>query len=470
MSDGTAIGTQGGAGASGGLTTRVRPAHAMLGAGAGALALTVAWLLFGSAPVQAGRPRPPFVLPVVLSAVERRDLVPHVDLTGSARAVARADLAFDVAGIVSALSVDEGASVRRGDVLARLDGAEARAAHASRSAEVEVARRELARVQAGVRTEERERLRAELEVARAEERLAGLEVERGAAMFERQVISTADLDRLRTQREASSARVTMAAQRLGEAEAGPRIEDVAVAEARLQSARAALAIAESALEKTVLRAPWDGVVARRHVSVGDAVARGQQVFELVDPEQLLVEVAVPSRHAAQLGEEARAILTLDEVPGFRLEARLDAQVPVADRLSRNFPALVRLDRARIGDAPRVLRPGMFVRLVVELLPLRGALVVPPDAVRVTERGTVIVRASPAPPPAADSPSPPGAPPPPPFVAELIPVRVLGSDATGKAVESLGPPLAPGEQVVVTGADLAFPGAPLLPRPVDGGAR
>lgn len=434
--------------------------------GAVAFVGVVAWLVFVPRAGDAPRQRPPFVLPATLAAIEQRDLVPVVDLTGTIRALAAAELAFDVAGIVSSLEVDEGHRVRAGQVLATTDGSEARAEVAARQAELQVATRQLELLLAGVRAEERRRLQAELDVARAEEHLAQLELERGEVLVQRAVLSAADLDRLRSQLEAARGRTAAAGQQVAEAEAGPRAEDVAVAEARRASAEAALAIARAGLEKTVLRAPWDGVIARRNVSVGDAVDRGQGVFQLVDPDRLEVEVAVPSRHAARLGEEARATLTLDEVPGFRLEAVLRAQVPVADRLSRNFPALVRLDRASVQDAPRVLRPGMFVRLAVELLPIPGALVVPADAVRVTDKGTLVVRAVKAPPPPADAPAlPPGAPPPPELEAELVPVRVLGADAVGRAVESLGPPLAAGEQVLVTGADLAFPHAPILPRPV-----
>lgn len=446
---------------------------ALLAGGGGAFLAVLAWLLFVPSGGDAPRQRPPFVLPTTLAAIEQRDLVPVVDLTGTIRALARAELAFDVAGIVSSLEVDEGSLVRAGQLLATTDGSEARAAVASREAELLVATRELELILAGVRPEERRRLAADLDVARAEERLAVLELERGEVLLQRDVLSAADLDRLRSQLEAARGRTASAVQRVAEAEAGPRPEDVAVAEARRSAAEAALAIARAGLDKTILRAPWSGVIARRRVSVGDAVARGQAVFELVDPDRLEVEVAVPSRHAARLGEEARAVLSLDEVPGFSLEATLQAQVPVADRLSRNFPALVRLDRARVQDAPRVLRPGMFVRLAVQLLPLPRALVVPADAVRVTDKGTLVVRAvpaapPPAPPPQADAPPPPpGAPPTPTLQAELVPVRVLGADGVGRAIESLGPPLAAGDQVLVTGADLAFPGAPLLPRPVAG---
>jgi hypothetical protein len=55
----------------------------------------------------------------------------------------------------------------------------------------------------------------------------------------------------------------------------------------------------------------------------------------------------------------------------------------------------------------------------------------------------------------------------------VPVRVLGEDETGAAVEPLGSPLAEGDSIVLAGADVAFPGAPLravtLPPPTDGKA-
>ncbi len=438
----------------------------MLGVGGAAVVLAASWLAFGGGQPPAGGQRPPFSLPVTLAEVTAREVRPAVQLTGSLRAPRRARVAFEVAGVISTLHVEEADPIRQGQPLARLNGADQALAAASRQAELTVAERELANLRAGAREQEKRRLQAEVEIARAELALAGLEVERGRALLGRDVISKADLDRLASAEDAARARLAAAAERLAEAEAGTREEVLAIAEARVEQARSALRIAQREQEKTVLRAPWDGAVVARRVAVGDFVAAGAPALELVDPDRLEVDVAIPARYAARLGPRPQVVLTLDELPWFRLEATLDAQVPVADELSRNFAGIVRLDRRQLGDAAaaEVLRPGMFVRLELQLAPLAGQRVVPADAVRITSNGPVVVRAAAAEAPASASPITEASAKPPGLTAEWVPVRVLGADARGRAVEPLSGALAVGDRVVVTGVDLAFPGAPLDPRP------
>jgi multidrug efflux pump subunit AcrA (membrane-fusion protein) len=205
-------------------------------------------------------------------------------------------------------------------------------------------------------------------------------------------------------------------------------------------------------------APYAGHVVRRHVSTGDVVAANQPAFELVDLARREIVVDIPGPYAGRVATAAALVVTLPERPDFRLETTLDVVVGAAQVPSRNFRGIARLEPTE--DAHRVLKPGLFVRGTLHLEPLRGVLVVPADAVRRTNEGSVIVVADPAPP---DSKLPT------PFVARWLPVRTLGSDAGVVAVEPLDGTLAPGQKIVATGADLAFPGAPLFPREAGGGA-
>lgn len=438
----------------------------LLGAGLLALAAAVLWLALGGRGAPPAGGRRPFVLPVTLAAVESGSVQPMVALTGTVRSRVRAELAFEAPGVLTELAVDAADQVAPGQLIARLDPRAADLQVEVARAAVTQAERELELLEAGARAEERRRLEAELEVARAEAQLAQIEVERGAVLLERKVISQADLDGLRAKHRAAEARVAAASERLAEAVAGAREEDLRVARARLEAARVRQRQAELDREKLDLRAPWRGVVLRRDPSAGDFLAPGQRVVEVVSLEHLEVELEVPSRYAALLGPAPRATLRLDEVPAFSLGVVLDAQVPAADDRSRNFRALARLapDDTHAG----VLRPGMFVRASLNLAPITGGVVVPADAVRITDGGARVVRALPGPPPPAPGEAPAQdaaaqAAPAPTHHAEQLAVRVLGVQGDRASVEALGGGLRPGDHVVMTGADLAFPGAPLLAR-------
>ncbi len=423
----------------------------LLLAGVLAVAGVVAWIALGDAPPPQGGGRPPYILPVTLRAVSRRVVRPSVKLTGTVRSQRRAALAFETGGVVASLGADEAGVVEAGAVVASLDAAYQEVAVERARAALTLAQRRLQALEAGSRKEAVERLRADLAAADADAELARLEVDRGRTLRTSATISQSELDRLVATQDAANARREAAHQRLAEALAGARVEDLAIARASVELARQALETAKVEKARTDLKAPWRGVVVTRYVSAGDYVATGAPVFELVDLDHLEVRLEIPSRWALRLGETPRVVIALDERPDVSIETALDAPVPAADARSRNFTGIVRLGPDDEGTA--VLRPGMFVRATLLVSPIEGALVVPPDCIRMTEAGPIVVRAS-----AGEDGKP---------VAELIPVRVLARDATGAAIESLGPPLSPGDRVVETGVDLAFPQAPLLPRPRKG---
>lgn len=430
------------------------------------------WWFAGGEGEQAPAGRPPYVLPVTLADVAVGDLEARVGLTGSVASAHRSRVGFEIEGRIVELPAQTGDDVAAGTVLARLDRRDAEVELAQAQAAEQLATRELERWLAGSREEEKRRLRAVLEAAKAEAELARKEVERGAGLVQAIVISQNDYDTLVARREAFDARVRAAEEALAEAEAGSRPEEIAIARAVIEVRQAAVEAARRELEKTEIRAPFDAAVVDRVASLGDSVQPGDVVFELVDLSRREVLLEVPGHLAPRLGERPRVRLELAEREGFALETDLDTLVAAADEASRTFRGIVRLEPGE--DVEHRLKPGMFVRATVALEPLRGAVLVPADAVRVVAAGEIVVKAKQ--PPAPEGGGPPA------LAAEWVPVRVLASEGHVSAVEPLAsaangsasgaPSLAAGDRVVVIGVDLAFPGAPLLVREpaAAGGAR
>jgi RND family efflux transporter MFP subunit len=418
--------------------------------GLGALGLAVWWLVRPAAET-AAPPPPPFVLPVTLCTLERGELRPRAALTGTVRAARRAELAFEVDGTLRELAAEEAQPVERGACLARLDDRDEELALAAAEAALALAQREQELLQAGEREEEKRRLEAVLAAARAEEELARSEVERGEKLLESRVISESEQDRRVAEQQVAEKRRVAAEEQHARALAGTRLEDLAIASARVDEARASVATARHELEKTRLLAPWSGRVVRRHVSSGAFVSSGDPVYELVDLDHLEIHVDVPGRLAERLGSTTTASVRVpgaDEV----LETELDALVPAADEAARSFRAILRLspEDNRLG----LLKPGMFLDVELLLEPVPDALLAPSDAVLSSERGPYVVRAAPQ--SGANGAKPA-------LVAELVPVRVLAQDAGRSAIEGTAAALAPGDALVLIGADNAFPGATLAPK-------
>ncbi|MGE0708572.1 MAG: efflux RND transporter periplasmic adaptor subunit [Planctomycetota bacterium] len=427
-----------------------------LGAGVLACALALAFLLYRPAASGPQGGPPPLLIPVTLADLRQGDVRPRAHLTGTVRAPLRARLGFEVAGVISELAVLEADAVEAGQVLARLRAGDQELAVAARRAELVVAERQLALAEAGPRPEEKRRLAAEAASAKAEADLARLEVDRGRGLLAQNVTTQADVDRLVARLEGAEARAAGAAARVAEAEAGTRPEDLEIARAAVTRARVALETAEHEAGKTTLRAPFTGVISRRLASVGDHLDLGQAALELVDPTRLEVEVQIPSRYGPRLQTDAPVVVTVDELPGLRIEARLHAKIPVADEVSRNLSGVVRLTREQVlgPDGRPLLQPGIFARLDLTLKPLLGVLIAPADAVRTLPQGTVLVRAQPAPAGKEGPPLP---------TAEWVTVEVLGTEDGLVAVRGGEPLLQAGERVVLSGVDRAFPGATLAPQ-------
>ncbi len=145
--------------------------------------------------------------------------------------------------------------------------------------------------------------------------------------------------------------------------------------ARLESARAALQLSQARLEKTHVNAPFSGILGLRRVSPGDYIIPGQDMVNLEDIDPIKVDFRIPERFLASLSKGQRIRVRVDAFPDRAFEGEVYAIDPQIDPAGRSIAI-----RARIANADRILRPGLFarVRLIVEERP--AALVVPEQAI------------------------------------------------------------------------------------------
>ncbi|CAN5159397.1 secretion protein HlyD [soil metagenome] len=180
-------------------------------------------------------------------------------------------LAFETGGRIVAIEVDEGETVKAGQVVAHLDDrlakarvAGARAALAQAQARYELARR-------GPRREDLDAAKAEAAAASAEADHRSVEQVRSAKLGEVGKIAILSVETGRAAARVSRATAAAAGARYLALAHGTRTEQVAEANAAVEAATADLAAAQVALDQTVLMAPHDGVVLRRLVEVGTLV-------------------------------------------------------------------------------------------------------------------------------------------------------------------------------------------------------
>jgi len=141
--------------------------------------------------------------------------------------------------------------------------------------------------------------------------------------------------------------------------------------AALIKSRAVLALSRARLAKTVLSAPFSGILGIRHVSPGDYVEAGQVMVNLEAIDPLKVDFRAPERYAGQLAQAERISVSVDAYPGEHFEGDIYAIDPRVDIASRNI-----FLRARISNPGGRLLPGMFAKVTVFLKQRDLALWVP----------------------------------------------------------------------------------------------
>jgi RND family efflux transporter MFP subunit len=242
-------------------------------------------------------------------------------------------LASEISARVTEVLVDEGEPVENGQVLIRLDTTTA-----------ELARREAA-----------------ADIARLEASIAN---------EERRVQRYRDL----------KTRDVMPQERLDDAEA-----QLAVDRASMAAARARMAIAEDRLAKACLVSSVDGVVERRHVSVGDYVHVGTPMVTVTDTRDLRAELPFPETVGYRLEVGQPVYLESPIAPGLTVQTVIEHIRPQVGAMSRALIAIADVEN------PGSWRPEATVkaRAVVEERP--AAVVVPLIAVVKRPAGEVVYR-------------------------------------------------------------------------------
>jgi RND family efflux transporter MFP subunit len=156
------------------------------------------------------------------------------------------------------------------------------------------------------------------------------------------------------------------------------------AQTALESAQHAVAIARKNLADVVLRAPEDGVIAKRAIEPGATAAPGMPAFHLVQTESVNAIAPVPENQVARirLGQPAR--ITVPAL-GKDFQGAVSEIGVLADPLTRTYPVKIALDNAG-GE----LKVGMVVDASLAIAGTTPALGVPREAVRIDERGSPYV--------------------------------------------------------------------------------
>ncbi len=197
---------------------------------------------------------------------------------------------------------------------------------------------------------------------------------------------------------------------------------------------AKVASAKARLDKSIIRAPFDGVIGLRQVSVGEFANAGQALVELVRLNPLQVEFQVSELHISRLLTGQTVAVKTDAFPGETFVGTITAISPSVQMSGRS--AVV---RARLDNNEKKLVPGQFAQVEVELSKSAPVLMIPEQAVWPSgdQKMAFVVKDG---------------------KAELVPIT-LGAREPGWVTVVSG--LTAGQQVITAGQSKLFPGAPVM---------
>jgi len=228
-------------------------------------------------------------------------------------------------GVIAELKSEAGARVQAGDLLAQLDDRQV-------VADLEAARAKTRSIE------------ADLKAWEAEAKVLQSDLDRAQKMWDAHLITREAFEHAKYKAEADQFDV----QRVSEL---------------LLNAKETQRSLELELDKTQIRAPFSGIVARRYVRQGQQVAKGDRLFWVTAEGPLRMRFTVPEKFVGALKVGQQLALTVSDFPGQEHKARVVELSPIVDPTSGTFDGMV-----EVMGAPGPLRPGMNSILRIDTRP------------------------------------------------------------------------------------------------------
>ena len=232
--------------------------------------------------------------------------------------------------------VKEGDHVKRGQLLLRLDDAEARSEAARALAQLRASQAEISAIQSGGNGEEVLTLQAQLAKARTARDTAERTLEALERLQQQGAASAGEVALARDQLKSTNADLRLLEQKQKDRYSPPEIVQ---AQARHSQAQAANAAAQDVLSQLNIRAPFDGVVYSLPVHAGAYVNSGDLVLQAADLSRVLVRTFVDEPDVGRLTPGQLIEVTWDAMPGRKWQSQIT-----------NVPATVKLHGTRnVGE-------------------------------------------------------------------------------------------------------------------------
>ncbi|NUP09884.1 MAG: efflux RND transporter periplasmic adaptor subunit [Polyangiaceae bacterium] len=302
--------------------------------------------------------------------VTEEKMPPRLEVTGTLDPDERSEVAAQTNGTVTAVNIDIGSIVKKGDILVDLDPREA-------SMKLDVANATAASQRARLGLKGANKFEADgvadVKMAREAAELAKTDFERTKMLYEQGAISKAQFDQAKTNKERADAAYDSA--RNGAEQAF----------VSLLASQSQAGLSSKSLDDTKIRAPFDGTIESKRIAPGEFAAMGKVVAVLVRDNPLRFKFEVPEAQTALVNLGSKIDIRVAAHPDKIFKGEVKRVGASVRANTRTMPV-----EAEVANTDRLLKSGYFARGSVELAgELRPVLLVPKNALIPTGGGSRI---------------------------------------------------------------------------------
>lgn len=315
--------------------------------------------------------------PEETQVVKKQDVLSTISSTGTVTVDTILQVNAEVSNKIKALPVKEGERFKQGDVLAEFDNtAEAKAVEQG-EANLKIASGKLMTINNKSLPDAEENL---IQASIAYEK-AKSDYDKTKALADAGSLTAADLENSKVALDLAKSKMTMAQNQRNSLTAGGA--DYKEAMDNIQQSKVALDIAENSLKKTVIRAPFDGIVLKKQLEPGELAALGKEILTIAKNQETFVKSSVDEKYLSRIALKKKVLIRPQGYGDKTVEGFISKISPAVDSKT----GTVDLD-IRLINSPDFFKINMTVNVEIVTNQLPSALVVDKKFISDDQKKTV----------------------------------------------------------------------------------